>query len=179
MGEEELLERSRAVKPVYAMAFFNISPRSLDYYIVFEYEDPMEYYREVISDKDLYERELEMLADNMQTLLDQEIVRFNKEIVKPEVRLVDIGFKERYKKPYILFKISSKISLVAGRNEYENIYESTVTAYDYVSYWSLPREAKVHEVIMDGVWEVERENIIIYVSRGTRVKGYEKIVFYI
>ncbi|MEM0457990.1 MAG: hypothetical protein QXD76_02960 [Sulfolobales archaeon] len=179
MGEEDLLIRSSSVKPIYGMAFFNIAPRSLDYYMIFEYEDPLEYYREIVSDEKLYQSEIMRLAENMQDLLDQEVVRFNREIIRPEVRFVDIGFKERYKKPYILFRVSCDIRVVSGRNEYENIYESTTAPYDYASYWSLPRGAKVAEVVMDGLWEVEEENIVVYVSRGERIKGYEKIVFYI
>jgi len=179
MDREDLLIVSRMVRPVYAYSFFFVTHRLLDYTIIFEYEDPLEYYRKVIEDPDLYEEELEKLRINMQNILDDEVTRFNDKEIHPKVVFVDIGFREDFKRPYIVFRISADIELRKGRNVYENIYEATYAEYDYSSYWYLPKGSRIIEVIIDGTWEIEGENLIIYVKKNTRIRGYEKITFII
>ena len=177
MGREDLEIASRHVKPVFGYSFFNMSHTEFSYYIVFEYEDPMKYYLAVMNNRDLYEEELDKLYNNMQDILDQEITKINNEVIRPRVVLVDIGFKESYDKPYILFRVASDIRLRPGRNIYENIYEAAVAEYNYVSYWSFPRGAVIEDVEMDGTWEKEDNSLIIYVRKGLRIRGYERIVF--
>ena len=177
MGSEELDIASRSVRPLFGYSFFTVSKESFDYYIVFEYEDPFKYYATIMNSERLYEEEIERLHQNMQNILDQEITKFNNEIIKPEVVFVDIGFKETIDRPYILFRISADIKLRPGRNIYENIYEATIAEYDYVSYWSFPRKTKIEYVEIDGTWEVEDSTLVIYVKKGSRIRGREKIIF--
>ncbi len=177
MGGEELEIASRHVRPLFGYSFFSVNRDSFDYYIVFEYEDPLRYYLSVIKDEELFDEEIEKLRVNMQSILDQEITKFNEEVIKPKVVLVDIGFKETFNRPYILFRIFADMRLRPGRNIYENIYESTVADYDYVSYWSFPRRSRIEYVEIDGEWDIEDTTLIIYVRKGTRIRGREKIIF--
>ncbi|MGC9148518.1 MAG: hypothetical protein ACP5GI_03645 [Sulfolobales archaeon] len=177
MDSEELEIASRNVRPLFGYSFFTVSKESFDYYIVFEYEDPLKYYLAIMDNEELYEEEIERLHQNMQNILDQEITKFNDDIIKPKVIFVDIGLKETVDRPYILFRVSTNIRLRPGRNIYENIYEAAIAEYDYVSYWSFPKKTKIEYVEIDGTWEIEDSTLVIYVKKGSRIRGREKIIF--
>jgi len=167
---------SKEVKPIHALGFFSLSTTGVvDQFIVFDYWDPRRYYWTIFQEG-LLDEELEGLKDSMQTLLDKEKVYINKEETRPIVLSVDLIFRGK-RFPSILFFIRFSGKLVKGLNVYENIYESTVSEYDYEFYWMLPENASIVKVIVDGDYEVERNLLKVWVSKGTKIKGYEKIVF--
>lgn len=177
MGEEELRIASSAVKPYYASAYFRVSWGSIAYSMTFDYEDPLGYYDFVVQREDLLESELERLRANMQSFLDSEDVRVNGEPVRPEVVLVDIGFRGHPARPYIVFFIEMSVGLVRGMNTYENSYEPDVFEYDYSAYWFFPKSFRVVEADIDGLQSLGRSFIVVKGSRGDRAGGFERIRF--
>jgi len=177
MGEEELELASKMVKPVYASAYFNVSLDGIRYTLVFDYIDPAGYYRRVLGDEELRERELETVADNMQGFLDEEEILVNGERVRAEVVLADIGFRGEPGRVYILFIIDIACRLRRGANIYENRYEPEEFEYDYSAYWIFPRGSKIHEALLGGSTKVVGNVVVVHGSKGDISPGYERIRF--
>ncbi len=177
MGEEELKIASSMVKPIYGLSFFSVDYSGIVYSIVFDYMDPLGYYRRIAEEQRLFYEEIEKLYFNMQNELDGEVVRINGRDVRPLVLNVDIGFRSDYRYPYIIFNISIPIKLLKGRNIYENIYEGVVAEYPYVSYWIFPVGSKIIEADLSGSVFINNNVVGVRVDKGTRIKGYEKLVF--
>ncbi len=167
-------------KPIYAQGFFHVRREGfVDQTIVFDYYDPGRYYARVLKNPSLYEKERELLWNNMQYFLDQEKVLINGEDAEPRVVGVEIGLRGRSDLAYIVFLIVFHGEFVRGLNTYENIYEEEEVDYDYTVYWLFPRDARVIEVDVGVPYKTMSGDRILYfkVPRGTRVGGYEKIVF--
>ncbi len=181
LREDFLREASEAVTPVHAQGFFYVGYRYIAYYIVFDYIDPMGYYDAVLRDEKLYEEETASLAYNMQELVDKEEVLVNGERVRPRVVLVDIGFRGRRDRVFIVFGLRFRAPLRPGRNIYENRYEQEPIEYNYEAYWVFPPGSRVLEVDMgpgNEDWDIVGGNVVaIYGRRGGKTGGYEKIVF--
>ena len=85
---------SELVEPVHADSFFSVSRTGeIHERLSYEYIDPEGYYRRVIRDEDLLRKEVEKLADNMQSFLDQERVEINSERVRSRVDYCDLFLK--------------------------------------------------------------------------------------
>lgn len=180
--EDKWLERaSEMVQPIHAQGFFHVAQNHISYYIVFDYNDPLRYYYRILQDQQLYEQETQTLYQNMQQLIDQEKVVVNGQRVRPVVEMVDIGFRGRPTRPFIVFAVSFKAPLKPGVNTYENTYEPETISYNYEAYWILPPGSTILEVDMgpgNEEWSIVGGNILaIYGRRGQRTGGYEKIVF--
>ena len=178
---KSLEEASKSVKPIYAQGFFFVGLNYVSYYLVFDYIDPLEYYNTIRRDEKLFEEEVSKLWINMQQFLDEEEVKINNTHVSPKVVMIDIGFRNSKKRPYIIFTIRFKAPLRKGVNVYENRYESETIEYDYVAYWVFPPNTKILRVDMGSggeTWDVVGNNIIaIYGFKGMRSGGYEYIEF--
>lgn len=176
-----LEEASRQVRPTYAHGLFFVSIDYIAYYLVFHYHDPLEYYSIVVKNEKLFNDEIARLWTNMQGFLDQEKVMVNGVRVYPRVVMIDLGFAESRKRPYIVFAVRFRAPIRIGRNIYENFYESEVPEYNYVVYWVFPPGSKILEVNMGSggeEWDVVKGNILaIYGYKGKRTGGYEKILF--
>ena len=179
--DEFLREASEAVQPIHGQGFFYIGLGYIAYYLVFDYIDPLGYYDTVLRDERLYEEETLRLYYGMQELVDQEEVRVNGERVRPKVAMVDIGFRGRRDRVFIVFALRFRAPVRPGRNVYENRYEPEEIEYSYEAYWILPPGSKVLEVDMgtgSEDWDIVGGNVVaIYGRRGGRTGGYEKIVF--
>lgn len=167
------------VEPMHAIGIFSVS-RRLEVYqtIIFEYLDLDRYFTSIIDNFSRLEKELSILAHNMQVFLDKEEIVINGERVRPRVIGVDIGFKGEPEEPYVAYFIFFKGKPVKGMNYYENIYEEEVAEYPFSVYWYFPPSAKIIEVEASGETEIVGDNIlIIRVNEGNKISGYEKIVF--
>ncbi|WP_228546746.1 hypothetical protein [Hyperthermus butylicus] len=180
-SEDFLREASEAVQPIHGQGFFYVGYGYIAYYIVFDYNDPLGYYEAVLRNPKLYEEETLKLYYGMQELVDQEEVKVNGERVRPKVAMVDIGFRGRSSRVYIVFALRFRAPIRPGVNVYENRYEPEPIEYDYEAYWVFPPGSRILEVDMgtgSEDWEIVDDNVLaIYGKRGGRTGGYEKIVF--
>lgn len=161
------------------MGIFSVT-KKLEIYqtVIFEYLDLERYYASIIDNFNKLEKELDMLARNMQALLDKEEVVINGKKVRPRVIGVDIGFKGEPEEPYIVYFIFFKGSPLKGVNYYENIYEEEVVEYPFSAYWYFPLNSRIIDVEASGEAEIIGDNILILrVHEGSKISGYEKIVF--
>lgn len=177
MGEEELEIASRMVKPIYASAIFNVSREGITYTLFFDYIDPAKYYDKILSEDRLKRIEIERLASNMQSFLDEEDTKINNTPARAEVVSVDIGFRGDRSRPFVTFIIFIDSEIRRGVNIYENRYEPDVFEYDYTAYWIFPRSSKIIEVVMGGEISIMGNVIVIRGSRGDAAPGYERIKF--
>jgi hypothetical protein len=167
------------LEPLSATGIFVVT-RRLEVYqtIVFDYFDGEGTYYELLEDEEKLEKELSLLATNMQAFLDEEEVVINGEKARPRVVGVDIGFKSVPEEPFITYFIFFKGKPVRGVNYYENIYENTVAEYPITAYWYFPLKSKIVNVEMSGEVEIIGSNILILrLNEGERIYGYEKIEF--
>ncbi len=165
------------MKPIYAYGYFIVSP-SGDFHqiMIYEYVDVEEEFAQAL--KTRFEKELETMKNNMQSFLEEEVVKINGVVTKPKVVLVNAGFRGSLKRPFIEFLIHFRGDLTAGYNTYENIYESEVTTYDYSVVWVFPPNSEVVEADVGVEYEVKPRNVLRFsVKKGFRIPGYEKIVF--
>jgi len=83
------------------------------------------------------------------------------------------------RRPYILFIVTFKGNLVKGLNTYENYYEEEVAEYDYEVVWVFPAKARVVEADLGVPYKVEAGGRVLRfnVRKGTRIRGFEKILF--
>jgi len=168
----------REPKPVYGMGFFHVRESGwFDEVVVFDYYDPDLYYFRLEPDR--LEDEKGMLADNMQFYLDLEEVKVNGKPSFPKVIDVDIGFRGSPDRPYIVFTIVFKGDLVKGVNVFEDIYDEETVDYGYRVYWILPPSGRFIEADLGVPYTVGSGGRILSfkVEPGTRVRGYERIVF--
>ena len=165
------------MKPIYAYGYFITLP-SGDFYqvVIYEYVDTEEEFAQALRTRP--KEELEIMKNNMQSYLDEEIVKINGVVTKPQVVTVKTGFRGSLKRPFTEFLIHFRGDLIRGDNLYENIYESEITTYDYSVVWIFPPNFKVVEADVGVKYEIEPENVLrFFVKKGFKIPGYEKIVF--
>lgn len=120
----------------------------------------------------------ERLISIMQDIVDEEVLEFNGNRVFPEVKHVEIVLKNHLDIVSIYYIIYFKAKLKSGVNIYEDHYEATKATYDYEAYWIFPFGVKVKDVVMNGEVRLLADNMVaVYVRKGTRLSGYEKIIF--
>ncbi len=173
------LERAdEKVSPIHAQGFFYVG-RDISYYIVFDYIDPEGYYKRVVSDRNLYHREIARLYSGMKDALREEEVLINGIRVEPVIRLIDIGFRGLPNRVFIVYGISLDVELKSGVNKYINKYAVETIEYNYEVYWIFPPNSKIINVDMGSYkWEILKTNILaIYGKRGDKTPGYEEITF--
>ncbi|MCD6488576.1 MAG: hypothetical protein J7K21_05060 [Desulfurococcales archaeon] len=166
--------------PVFGQGFFYVWHNGkIDQIIVFDYFDPDQYYYKVLNNKEMYLKEKTMLMNNMQYYLDQEKVLINGNRSFPRVKHVDIGLRGDPRYPFIIFFIEFGGVFVKGLNVYENIYEEEVVDYSYIVYWIFSEGLKAVEADVGVKYELASDAHILkfFVRKGTRVGGYERIVF--
>lgn len=165
------------MKPLYAYGYFIALPTG-DFHqiIIYEYVDVEREFARAL--KNRRREELEAMKNNMQSYLDEEVVKINEVVVKPKVISVSAGFRGSSKRPFIEFLIHFRGDLIEGDNKYENIYEPEVTTYDYSVAWVFPPSFKVVEADIGVEYEISPENVLRFsVKKGFKTPGYEKIIF--
>ena len=172
---------SEYVVPVHSKGIFIVSiDGTITQVISFDYYDPDQYYAE-LEEREKLEYELSVVAENMQSFLNDEIVKINGERVWPRVKMVDLIYLGSKTRPSIIFFILFNGKFHKGINVYENSYESVIVEYDYEVYWKFPEGVKIVEWTLDGCVSIlGDENILVTkVSKGEKISGHEKIVFMI
>ncbi|MEM0014719.1 MAG: hypothetical protein QXS42_03890 [Zestosphaera sp.] len=165
------------MKPIYAYGYFVVLPTG-DFHqiVIYEYVDAAEELASAI--KGGLSRELELMRGNMQSFLDEEVVKINGVDVRPEVLLVDVGFRGSLKRPYIEFLIHFRGDLVDGVNTYENTYNAEVATYDYSVAWVFPPGFEVVDAEVGVTHRIEPPNVLKFrVEKGFKTPGYERIRF--
>lgn len=165
------------MKPIYAYGYFVVSPTGDFHQItIYEYVDAEEELARALRSRP--KEEVEAMRNNMQSFLDEEVVKVNGVVTKPKVLLVNAGFRGSLKRPFIEFLIHFSGDLIEGNNTYENLYEPEVTTYDYSVVWVFPRNFEVVEADVGVEYEVKPRNVLRFsVKKGFKIPGYEKIVF--
>ncbi|WFO75299.1 hypothetical protein J4526_09600 [Desulfurococcaceae archaeon MEX13E-LK6-19] len=167
-------------KPIYAQGFFVIHKHGLfNQIIIFDYYDPDNYYYKLLRRKNALAEEKEVLKNNMQYFLDQEKVLINGNESRPIVKDVEIGVRGRPDLAYIIFNIEFYGELTEGVNVYENIYEEEEVEYDYIVQWIIHEKGRFIDAELGVAYELRNNSrlLLFKVPRGTKVGGYEKIVF--
>ena len=108
----------------------------------------------------------------------EEKVLINGQQVNLDVKFVNIDFIGYVDLPYIVYFIKFKGALKRGVNVFEDYYDKTVAEYDYEVYWFFPERTKILEVYVDGDYDLVSNNrLFIWVRKGDKISGYERIVF--
>lgn len=165
------------MRPIYAYGHFIVLPTG-DFHqiVVYEYADAAEELASAVESR--RDSELRLMRNNMQSFLDEEVVRINGVEVKPRVVLVNVGFRGSLKRPFIEFLIHFKGDLVEGINTYENIYNAEIAEYDYSVTWLFPPGFEVVEVDVGTDFKIEPPNVLKFrVEKGFKTPGYERICF--
>ncbi|MEM0205002.1 MAG: hypothetical protein QXP86_01960 [Nitrososphaerota archaeon] len=170
---------SEAVRPLHAHEFMLVSTDGVFNQILsFDYHDPAGFYHSLLKDEERYYMEMSRLIWNMQSLLDDEVVKVNGENCRPEVLTATLDFRGSENLPCITFFIQFKTNLKAGTNVYECFYEEEVTEYDYEVYWVFPLGAKIIDVDVRTEKDLVAENVLILWARaGDNIGCYERVVF--
>lgn len=167
--------------PIHGKGIFIVSiDGTVTQVLLFDYYDPDQYYAE-LEEEGRLEEELAAMAENMQSFLDEEIVKINEVRVRPKVRMIDLVYSGSRTRPSVIFFIVFKGDFHKGINVYENSYESVTVEYDYEVYWKFPDNIKIIDYILDGYIDIleDRNVLIAKISKGERIRGYERIVFVI
>lgn len=167
------------VEPIHAHSFFTISlGGAFSQILTFDYLDREHYYYKILENEEAYRGELGNLLASMNKILEEEEIRVNGESVKAEALTVNLDFRGAAELPTLVFYIEFSGKLRKGINSYECWYEEGVAEYDYEIYWFFPKRFKIIEVDFSGEYEVLAGRLlVIWVRRGERYRGYERIVF--
>ncbi|MCE4625408.1 MAG: hypothetical protein F7C35_06045 [Desulfurococcales archaeon] len=166
------------VEPVYGEGFFHVSMGTIYYTIIYEYRELDDEAHRAARNPSMRRREEEGIAREMQRLMDAEKILVNGERVRCVVDLVRLEPRpERRHAAVIHSRIDYKP--LPGKNVYEDFYEPEVAPYDYTVYWVAPPGGSIVDVDTPGAlrYGADRRIAIIHVRRGTRLNGYEAVVF--
>ena len=167
-----------AVEPVYGEGFFHVAWGVIYYTIIYDYRELDEKAARTVNDPRLRAEEERYIARTMQELMDEERIVVNGADTRC---IVDLARLERRAPRYHSAVIHARIPFqpVRGNNVYENFYGEEEAPYPYTVYWIAPPGGKIVSVDSPGDVEFEaRERIaIIRVRKGTRLPGYEAVVF--
>ncbi len=171
---------SSAVRPLYGQGTFVVCENGyVTQEVIFDYIDKELYYWNLLGNEDKLNEELNRVANNMQSFIDEEIVKINGRKVYPKVSWVDLGFRGSENRPYIVFYINFKGDLRRGVNIYENIYEPEHVEYDYTVTWVFTGSLKVLGAYLGVEYDILADGKILTFStyKGFNTPGYEKIEF--
>lgn len=171
--------RGADVNPVHAHGFIMVSMDGVfNQILCFDYHDPLGYYASIMKDKEAYERDMERLIESMQSFLDEETVKVNGIVCRPEVITASLDFRGSENLPCITFFIQYKARIKGGLNVYECLYRDEEVEYDYEVYWIFPSGVEVIEVETYTRKDLVTNNLLILWARcGDRTGGYERISF--
>ncbi|MGC8573674.1 MAG: hypothetical protein C0172_01825 [Caldisphaera sp.] len=162
--------------PIYGIGTINVTKNYISYVITFDYFDENKEYYNLVRKETQKKNEEEKLKTEMQKQINGEKTIINGNYVFPVVKYAKIGFKIP-KISYVNFYIEMPINLIIGKNTYENIYEETTAKYDYIVTWILPKCGKFVKIDSPGNYEFENNYAFLLVSKGTKISGYESLVF--
>ncbi|MCE4599032.1 MAG: hypothetical protein F7C81_02410 [Desulfurococcales archaeon] len=163
--------------PVYGQGFFIVTHGLIHYIIVFDYIDEEGEYASLSSKPDLLAKEEDTLRRNMQELMDEERVIINGLDVRPRVENASIEIRENKGRVSVTFYTTIPYRPRIGRNIYENFYEPTQAEYPYTVYWIAQPCIRIEAIESPGEVTLKSNIAIIKVNRGTKIDGYESVVF--
>lgn len=166
------------VRPLYGEGFFHVSLSGVIWYtIIFDYHDPREEYWGLLKrGGDVLEDECERLRFEMQKLMDEERVVVNGVDVKVRVIRASIEVRGSPRRSSTIFITMIPFEPRVGVNVYENFYGETVAEYDYTVYWVLEC-GEIQRIESPGDIDVRGSTAVIRVKKGTKIPGYESVVF--
>ncbi len=164
--------------PVYGEGFFHVSLSGVIWYtIVFDYRDfEREYWGLLREGGARLEAEVERLRFEMQRLMDEERIVVNGVDVRARVLSASIEVRGVPVRSSTVFLVVIPFKPRVGVNVYENFYGPTVAGYDYTVYWVLEC-GEFKSVDSPGSVLINGNVVTIRVEKGTRVPGYESVVF--
>ncbi len=168
------------VKPIHAQGTFVVCENGyVTQEVIFDYVDEGLYYWNLLRDEDRLNEELSLAATNMQSFIDEEVVRINGRRVSPNVVGVDLGFRGSESRPYLTFHIIFKGDLRRGVNIYEDVYEPEYVEYDYTVTWIFTGNLRVLKAYLGVEYDILADGRILVFSafKGFNTPGYEKIEF--
>jgi hypothetical protein len=166
------------VVPVYAHAFFSVSQDGeFHQLLTYDYYDPDEYYLNLESNPEEYEKEIEKLWLNMQGFLEEETNKVNDGTVYPKVVYTDIQFRGSENMPFILWVISFKGEFKKGENVYVTVTEEEVLEYDCDAIWTFPEDCEILSVTTPMDYEIMNNILLLWARKGDRIGGHEEIRF--
>lgn len=166
------------VIPVFAHAFFSVS-RDGEFHqlLTYDYYDPDEYYLNLESNPEDYEKEIEKLWLNMQGFLEEEKNKVNGTPVYPKVAYTDIQFRGSENMPFILWVISFKGEFKKGENVYQTVTEEEVLEYDCDAIWTFPEDCEILSVTTPMDYEIMNNILLLWARKGDKIGGHEEIRF--
>lgn len=169
---------SDLVEPIHAESFFSVGKSGeIHERLCFEYVDPEGYYKRVIRDQSLLERETEKLAANMQHFLDLERVEINGERVRSKVVYCDIFLKGHSEVVSVIYLIDFTGRFIPGMNRIETWLEEETAPYDFEIIWRFPIGTNIVEIDTLLEYEVYDDLVALWAGEGEDVGGYEKMIF--
>jgi len=166
------------VVPVFAHAFFSVShDGEFHQLLTYDYYDPDEYYLNLESNPEEYEKEIEKLWLNMQGFLEEETNKVNSETVYPKVIYTDIQFRGSENMPFILWVISFKGEFKKGENVYQTVTEEEVLEYDCDAIWTFPEDCEILSVTTPMDYEIMDNILLLWARKGDKIGGHEEIRF--
>jgi len=173
------LNNLSSIIPVHAESYFIVERNgTFNQILKYQYLDPEEYFYKLIHRPREYYNEINRLYSVIKEILREEKVLINGQQVNLDVKFVNIDFIGYVDLPYIVYFIKFKGALKRGINVFEDYYDKTVAEYDYEVYWFFPERTKILEVYVDGDYDLVSNNkLFIWVRKGDRMSGCERIVF--
>lgn len=169
---------SESVEPVHADSFFSVAlSGEVHERLSFEYFDPEGYYKRVVRDQALLEKETEKLASNMQYYLDKERVEINKQRVKSRVDYCDIFTKGHSEIVSVVYLIDFAGRFHDGANQIETWLEVEEAPYDFEIIWRFPVGTTVVEIDTALSFEIYGDLVTLWADEGDEVGGYERMEF--
>jgi hypothetical protein len=167
------------VIPVYSLGYFHITPWTIHYTIVYDYIERTPAVRIKLKNPRDRREEEEHIAKTLGRIMrEEEKTVINGRHIHPTIDLVRIELKPR-RTHYVVVHARMDYTPVEGRNVYENFYQPTTAPYSYTAYWITPPGGEIVSVETPGTlhYTGDRRIAVIHVRKGTRLDGYEAVVF--
>jgi hypothetical protein len=163
---------------VFAHAFFSVSSvGEFHQLLTYDYYDPEEYYLNLESKPEEYDKEIEKLWLNMQGFLEEETNKVNGKTVYPKVIYTDIQFRGSENMPFIIWVISFKGEFKKGENVYVTLTKEEVLEYDCDALWAFPEDCEILSVTTPMDYEIMDNILLLWARKGDKIGGHEEIRF--
>ncbi len=178
MFDEFIDNEDYEIVPIHAEAFFSVSKTGeIHQRLIFDYDDPGEYYYSLLDDDLKLNEEIEKVVLNMQEFLDEEKVILNKIRVRPKVTFCDIIHRGRPDIPSITFVIEFKGTFFEGKNVIDTYTEKEYAPYDFEVIWKFPDGTEIVDIDTPLHYEIQDSILYLWAYEGEKVGGAERIAF--
>ncbi|MGQ4832267.1 MAG: hypothetical protein ACP6IS_00050 [Candidatus Asgardarchaeia archaeon] len=167
---------SEKIVPTHGVAYFLVTKTEINEILEFTYWDPQSYYAKILDNPEKYEKEINTLWRNMQIFLDEELIKINDKIIKPEVNFVGIVPRGFIDVTSIIYYIKMSCPLKEGKNTFITITKEETTEYDFDIFWFFPARSKIIKVTTKLEYEWKENKLLLWARKGKLVGGQEEIV---